>query len=155
MLQGYEQHTGRDAESDSPGSNAFARCAGTASTGSRRARTTDAGCAAWRCQALPGAEALRLHCASVAGLRRVRRQNFNVGLSHFLPAGGVQRDATPLEKVYVVTEGEITIVTDDGEVTLHPYDSVYLAPNEARAIENRTNRPASMITVMPYPAPNP
>ena len=82
-------------------------------------------------------------------------KNFNVGLSHFLPAGGVERDATPLEKVYVVTEGEITIVTDDGEVTLHPYDSVYLAPNEARAIENRTNRPASMITVMPYPAPNP
>ena len=82
-------------------------------------------------------------------------ESFNVGLSHFLPAGGVERDATPLEKVYIVTEGEITIVTDDGEVTLRPYDSVYLAPNEARAIENRTNRPASMITVMPYPGPNP
>jgi quercetin dioxygenase-like cupin family protein len=82
-------------------------------------------------------------------------KNFNVGLSHFLPAGGVERDATPLEKVYIVTEGEITIVTDDGEATLRPYDSIYLAPDEARAIENRTNRPASMITVMPYPAPNP
>jgi mannose-6-phosphate isomerase-like protein (cupin superfamily) len=82
-------------------------------------------------------------------------QGFTVGLSHFLPGGGVERDATPLEKVYVVTEGEVTIVTDEGEATLGPYDSIYLAPNEARAIENRTNRPASMITVMPYPPGQP
>jgi quercetin dioxygenase-like cupin family protein len=78
-------------------------------------------------------------------------EGFSVGLSHFLPGGGVERDATPLEKVYVVTEGEATIVTDEGEATLGPYDSIYLAPDEARAIENRTNRPASMITVVPYP----
>lgn len=79
-------------------------------------------------------------------------QAFSVGLSHFLPAGGCERDATPLEKVYIVTEGEVTVVTDDGETSLGPYDSVYLAPNEARSIENRTNRPASMIVIMPYPA---
>ena len=78
-------------------------------------------------------------------------QSFNVGLSHFLPGGGCERDATPLEKVYVVVEGEVTIVTDSGEVTLESYDSVYLAPDESRAIENRTNRPASMITILPYP----
>lgn len=78
-------------------------------------------------------------------------EGFSVGLSHFLPGGGVERDVTPIEKVYVVTEGEVTIVTDEGEATLGPYDSIYLAPNEARAIENRTNRPASMLTVLPYP----
>jgi quercetin dioxygenase-like cupin family protein len=78
-------------------------------------------------------------------------QNFSVGLSHFLPGGGVELDATPLEKVYVCTEGEITIVTEQGEATLGRYDSIYLAPNEARAIENRTNLPASMVVVMPYP----
>jgi glyoxylate utilization-related uncharacterized protein len=80
---------------------------------------------------------------------------FWVGLSHFLPGGGGERDASPLEKVYVVTEGEVTIVTDEGDVTLRPYDSCFLAPNEARAIENRTNRPASMITVLQYPPGQP
>jgi quercetin dioxygenase-like cupin family protein len=90
--------------------------------------------------------ALRLQGYDASGV-----QAFNVGLSHFLPAGGCQYDATPLEKVYVVTEGEITVCTDSGEVTLQPYDSIYLAPNEGRSIENRTNRPASMITIMPYP----
>lgn len=78
-------------------------------------------------------------------------KSFWVGLTHFLPGGGGERDATPLEKIYVVTDGEVTIVTEEGQATLRPYDSIYLAANEARAIENRTNRPASMIVVMPYP----
>ncbi len=82
-------------------------------------------------------------------------QNFSVGLSHFLPAGGCEFDATPLEKVYVITEGELTVITDDGETTLGPYDSCYLGPNEARAVENRTNRPASMLVIMPYPPGKP
>ena len=82
-------------------------------------------------------------------------QAFSVGLSHFLPGGGCEHDATPLEKVYVVTEGEVTVVTDEGEATLGPYDSIYLAPNEARSIVNRTNRPASMLVVMPYPPGKP
>jgi hypothetical protein len=43
------------------------------------------------------------------------------------------------------------VVTDDGEETLGPLDSCRLAPNEARAVENRTNLPASMLVVMPYP----
>jgi len=81
--------------------------------------------------------------------------NFSVGLSHFLPGGGCELDATPLEKVYVVTEGEVTVITEESEATLGPYDSIYLAPNETRSVENRTNRPASMIVVMPYPPGKP
>lgn len=79
-------------------------------------------------------------------------QGFWVGLSHFLPGGGAGSEATPLEKVYVVLEGEVTVTTDDGDETLAALDSCYLAPNERRAIENRANRPASMLVVMPYPA---
>ena len=75
--------------------------------------------------------------------------HFTVGLSVFLPAGGCEMSTTPLEKVYVVIEGEVTIINDSGEATLGPLDSIYLAPNEARAIENRTNKAASMLVVMP------
>jgi len=78
-------------------------------------------------------------------------ENFWVGLSHFLPGGGAESDATPLEKVYVVLDGEVTVITDDGEQQLRPLDSCHLAPSERRSIENRTNRPASMLVVMPYP----
>jgi uncharacterized cupin superfamily protein len=78
-------------------------------------------------------------------------EKFWVGLSHYLPGGGAEHDATPIEKVYVVLEGEVTVITDAGETTLGPLDSCRLAPNEARAVENRTNQPASMLVVMPYP----
>ncbi len=78
-------------------------------------------------------------------------QNFWIGLSHFLPGGGAEQEATPVEKVYVVLAGEITVTTGDGETTLRPMDSCRLAPGEARAIQNRTNLPASMLVAMPYP----
>jgi quercetin dioxygenase-like cupin family protein len=92
-------------------------------------------------------------------VRSLRLQGFDasdadgfwVGLSHYLPGGGAERDATPIEKVYVVLDGELTVVTDDGETALGPLDSCRLAPNEARAVENRTNRPATLLVVMPYP----
>ncbi|HXK54206.1 MAG TPA: cupin domain-containing protein [Hyphomicrobiales bacterium] len=47
--------------------------------------------------------------------------------------------------------GEVTVITDDGETVLGPMDSCYLAPGERREIINRTNQPASMLVVMPYP----
>ena len=78
-------------------------------------------------------------------------KNFSVGLSHFLPGGGAEMDATPLEKVYVVVSGEVTVITKSGEVKLGPMDSICLEPGEARAVENRTNLTASMLVVMPYP----
>jgi mannose-6-phosphate isomerase-like protein (cupin superfamily) len=78
-------------------------------------------------------------------------QSFWVGLSQFLPGGGAESDATPLEKVYVVLEGAVTVVTDDGEVDLQALDSCHLAAGERRSIENRTNRTAYMLVTMPYP----
>ena len=78
-------------------------------------------------------------------------QNFWVGLSHFLPGGGCDHEATPLEKVYVVTAGEVTVITDDEESTLAAGDSCHIPAGEARSVVNRTNLPASMVVVMPYP----
>jgi len=73
-----------------------------------------------------------------------------VGLSHFLPGGGCEMDASPLEKIYVVLEGAIEIQLADGSShTLCKLDSCYIAANEARAIRNTTKLPASMLVVMP------
>ena len=91
-------------------------------------------------------------------MRGLRLQGFDasptsafwVGLSHFLPGGGAESDATALEKVYVVVDGTVRVETDQGEVDLGPLDSVWLAAGERRSIVNPTNRPASMLVVMPY-----
>jgi len=76
---------------------------------------------------------------------------FWTGFSQFLPGGGATADATAVEKVYVVVNGELTIITDEGETTLGPFDSCHLAAGERRAIENRSNHTASMLVSMPYP----
>lgn len=78
-------------------------------------------------------------------------ENQWVGLSQFLPGGGAGPDSTPFEKVYVVLEGEMTVIIDGQETVLKPMDSCRIAPNEVRKIENRSNHVCKMIVVIPYP----
>lgn len=85
------------------------------------------------------------------GLEASPAEGFWVGLSHFLPEGGAESSSSPLERVYVVVSGEVTVITDEGEVTLGSMDSCYLAPGERREVINRTNSPASMLVIMPAP----
>jgi mannose-6-phosphate isomerase-like protein (cupin superfamily) len=72
-----------------------------------------------------------------------------LGLSHILPGGGTTLDASPLEKMYVVLEGEVTVSNGTEEVTLRPWDSCRIAPDEPRALSNRTNHTATILLAMP------
>ena len=74
-----------------------------------------------------------------------------VGLSQFLPAGGAGPDSTPFEKVYVVREGEMTVIVDGEQTTLRKYDSCTIPAGEVRKIENRRNTVCTMLVVIPYP----
>jgi len=91
-------------------------------------------------------------------MRSLRLQGFEaggptrswVGLSHFLPGGGAGPDSSPLEKVYVVLSGELTVRVDGVEVTLGPLDSCCIPGGETREVKNLGNAVATMIVVMPY-----
>lgn len=78
-------------------------------------------------------------------------ENQWIGFSQFLPGGGAGPDATPFEKVYVMIEGEMTLIIDGRETTLGPLDSCTIPPGEVRTLENRTNMTAKMMVVIPYP----
>lgn len=97
-------------------------------------------------------------------MRSLRLQGFDVsaskfawlGLSHFLPGGGAEMDASPLEKLYVVLSGEITIELGDGSKhVLRELDSCYIPGNEKRAVRNEGNSVATMLVAMPHPGPRP
>lgn len=75
-----------------------------------------------------------------------------VGLSQFLPGGGAGPDSTPFEKVYVVLEGEMTVIADGRETLLKALDSCTVWPGEVREIVNRSNHVCKMLVVIPYPA---
>ena len=79
-------------------------------------------------------------------------ENQWVGFSQFLPGGGAGPDSSPMEKVYVVIEGEMTVEIDGVQTVLGPMDSATIPANQVRRIENRSNHVCKMIVVMPYPA---
>ena len=93
-----------------------------------------------------------MRCLRLQGHEATPTESLWLGLSHLLPGGHTVLDASPLEKLYVVVEGAVTIVTDGGEATLEQLDSCRIAPGERRRLENWTNRPASILLAMPHPA---
>ncbi|HBK17181.1 MAG TPA: cupin domain-containing protein [Gammaproteobacteria bacterium] len=74
------------------------------------------------------------------------------GLSQFLPGGGAEMDTSPLEKIYVVIDGEVTVLLGSGEKhVLSRFDSCFIPGGEARQILNEGNHTATMLVIMPYP----
>jgi mannose-6-phosphate isomerase-like protein (cupin superfamily) len=110
------------------------------------------------------ADAKRYDAPKHFDTRSLRLQGFEasasafawVGLSHFLPQGGAEMDAGPLEKIYVVLSGEVTVQLGDGSThVLRTLDSCHIPASEARAIRNDGNSVATMLVVMPHPGPRP
>jgi quercetin dioxygenase-like cupin family protein len=104
-------------------------------------------------------EALPYQAPNHYDMRSLRLQGFEpdgptqswVGLSHFLPGGGAGPDSSPLEKVYVVLSGSLTVRASGQEVTLGPLDSCCIPAGETREVKNLTNEVVTMLVVMPYP----
>lgn len=76
-----------------------------------------------------------------------------VGHSSFPDRAVVPMDAGSFDKVYVVTEGALTIEQGDGgRHILHPGDSIFVPAGEARSVSNECGGPAAMIVVTPPPS---
>jgi quercetin dioxygenase-like cupin family protein len=105
------------------------------------------------------AEALPYQAPNHRGVTGLRLQGFEdggpknqwVGFSQFLPGGGAGPDSTAFEKVYVVLEGEMTVIIGGEETVLRAMDSCTIWPNEIREIVNRSNYVCKMLVVIPYP----
>ena len=87
-------------------------------------------------------------CLRLQGREASPTEAMWVGMSHLLPGGYTSLKASPQEKIYVVIQGEVTIRTSDDEATLGPLDSVLIARGEERALENQTNKPATVLLLM-------
>ncbi len=93
--------------------------------------------------------AMRIH-----GKEETGAEKFWIGRSTFLPGGGAEYAYAdnPLEKVYYIIEGEMTVRDDDGnEYVLHKDESISFKPNEGRYLENKSNAPAVMLVIINYP----
>lgn len=93
--------------------------------------------------------AMRIH-----GKEETGAEKFWIGLSTFLPGGGAEwaYEDSPLEKVYYVLEGEMTVTDKAGNrYVIHKDESISLAPYEGRGLVNESNLPARMLVILNYP----
>jgi mannose-6-phosphate isomerase-like protein (cupin superfamily) len=92
-----------------------------------------------------GVNSARLQGEAQSGLK-----SFWIGVSHYLPGGGIEwsGEDSAEEKVYVVVEGELTVKGEDEEFVLGPLDSLYIGPHESRSVINNGTRPAIMLVVV-------
>jgi quercetin dioxygenase-like cupin family protein len=76
-----------------------------------------------------------------------------VGHTSFPSGAVIPMDTGTFGKVYVITEGAVTIEQGNGlRHVMHPGDSIYIAKGEARAVVNESGSPAAMIVITPPPA---
>jgi quercetin dioxygenase-like cupin family protein len=75
-------------------------------------------------------------------------KNLTVGVSHFLPSGGAEMGASPLERVYFCIEGSITVKGKTEEYKLETGDCIYIAPGEERSFKVSNTKPATLLVIM-------
>jgi hypothetical protein len=73
-----------------------------------------------------------MHCLRLQGHEAGPSDTICLVLSHLLPGGGTTLDGSTVEKLYVLLEGKVTIITDSGEHVL-------------RKLKNNTDQPASIL----------
>ena len=80
-----------------------------------------------------------------------------LGLSVIAPGGRTALDPSPMEKHYVVLEGELTLLGElDGvqqQALLGPLDSCRFAPGEKRQLINHGRTTAKVLLAMPFEPP--
>lgn len=109
------------------------------------------------------AEAPPYFPAAHEGMKCVRLQGHEagpadmvwLGVSEMAPGGHTDLTDSPVEKHYVVLEGEVTVVAESREggrreVVLSRYDSCRIAPREARQLVNRSGARALILLAMPF-----
>mgnify|MGYP002572811050 FL=1 len=93
-------------------------------------------------------------CKRYHGKEETGAGKFWVGISEFEPGGGADwaYEDNPLEKVYFVLEGEMTVTDIDGEkYIIHANESISFSPNEGRGLKNESDKPAKMLVIINYP----
>lgn len=73
-----------------------------------------------------------------------------VNYSYFLPSGGAEMSAAPVERTYIVMTGSVTVTTPDDSEThvLNKGDMLYIAPGEEREITVNNGLAAELIVIV-------
>ena len=89
-------------------------------------------------------------CKRYHGKDETGAKKFWIGISEFEPGGGADwaYDDNPLEKVYFILEGEMTLKTDDEETVLHAGDSFRCVGGVNKSVTNNGKTVTKMLVCL-------
>ena len=93
-------------------------------------------------------------CKRYHGKDETGAQKFWIGVSEFEPDGGADwaYDDNPLEKVYFVLEGEMTVTDKDGnKYVIHKNESISFPPNGYIQVKFKIGAPPKTLVIINYP----
>lgn len=98
-----------------------------------------------------------MRCVRLQGREAGPAVQLWLGVSTLAPGGHTTLEASPIEKHYVVLDGELVLVGElDGvrsEAVLQRHDSCRFAPGEKRQLVNRGAAEARVLLAMPFAPP--
>ena len=71
-----------------------------------------------------------------------------MGITHFQPGGGCDYGANPLESIYYILSGEMTLKTEDGETVLKAGDSYHCAGGVSKSVTNTGSTVTQMLVCL-------
>lgn len=78
-------------------------------------------------------------------------ESLSVVLSTYQPGAHAERSPVPVDTVYLIFTGQLTISLDDEQIELTHLDSLFLPAGCVRAVDNLTTDTASMFVIRPNP----
>lgn len=100
-------------------------------------------------------EPTRLHDNAGSGANGIEGGKMIMGITYFQPGGRTDYGANPLESIYYILEGEMTLKTEDGETVLKAGDSYHCAGGVAKSVTNTGSTVTQMLVCLLPPAPPP
>ena len=70
------------------------------------------------------------------------------GITYFVPGGSSEFASNPLESIYYILEGEMTLKTDDVETVLHAGDSFHCCGGCKKSVKNTGTTVTQMLVVL-------
>jgi uncharacterized cupin superfamily protein len=100
-----------------------------------------------------------MRCLRLQGREAGPAEQLWLGLSIVEPGGHTDSSASPMEKHYVVLDGELTLLGElpDGtrtQAVLRAGDSCRFAPGEKRQLHNHSEGIARVLLAMPFDPPS-
>jgi hypothetical protein len=97
-------------------------------------------------------------CLRLQGREAGPAEQLWMGMSIIAPGGHTTLEPSPMEKHYIVLQGELTMLSQTGdgpvqEVVLKTWDTARFAPGESRQLKNLTNHEVRVVIAMPFEPP--